>query len=237
MTTDETVSNGTGTNEPTSHAPAPRVSTAQPHEKVNFTASGRLTPWRGIDLLTAAMLAVAFGVVFWGFDAFVYPVVGIASAGFPPLGELALGVWLLPAVVGALVIRRPGAALLTEMIAANVEMLLGNQWGVAVLASGALQGLGVEIVFGLLLWRRFGIPVAMAGGVLSALLEIVVYEWWAYVPGFSWTWRIVYLGCGMVSGAVVAGLGGWLLVRALAHSGALNSFPAGAELREARASR
>ncbi|QWT23673.1 ECF transporter S component [Subtercola sp. PAMC28395] len=204
-------------------------------ERISFTASGRLTAWRGIDLITAAMLAVAFGVVFWGFDTFVYPVVGLASAGFPPLGELALGVWLLPAVVGALVIRRPGAALLTELIAANVEMLLGNQWGVAVLASGALQGLGVEIVFGLLLWRRFGVPVAMAGGVLSAVLEIVVYEWWAYVPGFSWTWRFVYLASGMVSGAVITGIGGWLLVRALARSGALNAFPAGAELREARA--
>ncbi|GAA0996747.1 ECF transporter S component [Subtercola frigoramans] len=224
MTTDKTASGTT---------PARTIATPS-REKTSFTASGRLTAWRGIDLITAAMIAVAFGVIFWGFDTFVYPVVGLASAGFPPLGELALGVWLLPAVVGALVIRRPGAALLTELIAANVEMLLGNQWGIAVLASGALQGLGVEIVFGLLLWRRFGLPVAMAGGVLSAVLEIVVYEWWAYVPGFSWTWRFVYLASGMVSGAVIAGIGGWLLVRALARSGALNAFPAGAEVREAR---
>ena len=109
-------------------------------------ASGRLLSWRGIDLITAAMLAVAFGVVFWGFDTFVYPVVSAATAGFPPLGELTLGVWLVPAVVGGLVVRRPGAALFTELVAANVELFLGNKWGLAVLLSGLLQGLGVELV-------------------------------------------------------------------------------------------
>jgi energy-coupling factor transport system substrate-specific component len=45
-------------------------------------------------------------------------------------------------------------------------------------------------------------------------------------------WKAVYLGCGMVSGAVIAGVGGWLLVRALARTGALNAFPPGQEVRE-----
>ncbi|WP_241983249.1 ECF transporter S component [Cryobacterium tagatosivorans] len=86
-------------------------------------ASGRLTAWRGVDLITAAMLAVAFGVVFWGFDTFVYPLVSAMTVGFPPASELALGVWLIPAVVGGLLIRRPGAALFTELVAANIELL------------------------------------------------------------------------------------------------------------------
>jgi energy-coupling factor transport system substrate-specific component len=206
------------------------------HRPRTILASGTLTRWRGVDFITAAMLAVAFGVVFWAFDTFLYPGVSALTAGFPPAGELALGVWLIPAVVGGLVVRRPGAALFTELIAANVELLLGNQWGVAVLLSGALQGIGVEIVLALLLWRRFGVVVAVVGGLVSAVLEIVGYEWWSYVPGYSWTWRIVYLVCGAISGAVVAGVGGWMLVRALARAGALNAFPAGQEVRETHAS-
>jgi energy-coupling factor transport system substrate-specific component len=200
-------------------------------------ASGRLAAWRGVDLITAAMLAVAFGVVFWGFDTFVYPLVSAATLGFPPAGELALGVWLIPAVVGALVIRRPGAALFTELVAANVELLLGNGWGVAVLLSALLQGLGVELVFALVRWRRFGPATAVLGGVAAATLEIVGYEWWSYTAGYSPTWRLVYLACGVVSGALIAGLGGRALVRALARSGALNAFPPGQEVRESRASR
>ncbi|HAM27657.1 MAG TPA: ABC transporter permease [Microbacteriaceae bacterium] len=200
-------------------------------------ASGRLMAWRGVDLITAAMLAVAFGVAFWGFDTFVYPGVAALAIGFPPAGELSLGVWLVPAVVGGLVVRRPGAALFTELIAANIELILGNGWGVAVLLSGLLQGLGVELVLALFRWRRFGLATAVLGGVFSAVLEIVCYEWWAYAPGYSLTWRLVYLACGVASGALVAGVGGWALVRALARTGALNAFPPGQETRESRRGR
>jgi len=195
-------------------------------------ASGRLRSWRGVDLVTAAVLAVAFGVVFWAFDTFVYPGINLLTAGFPPVGELALGVWLVPAVVGALVIRRPGAAIFTEMVAANVELFLGNQWGPAVLLSGFLQGVGVEIVFAIFLWRRFGIPVAMLGGAFSAVLEIVGYEWWSYVAGYSWAWKFIYLASGVVSGALIAGLLGWLIVRSLSRTRALNAFPPGQEFHE-----
>ena len=195
-------------------------------------ATRPLMGWRGVDLITAAMLAVAFGVMFWGFDTFIYPIFDTATKGFPPAGELALGVWLLPAVVGALVIRRPGAALFTELVAANIELLLGNRWGAAVLLSALLQGLGVELAVALFRHRRFGVVVAVLGGVLAAVFEIVFYEWHSYVAEFSAARKVIYLVCGMVSGAVIAGVGGWALVRALARTGALNAFPPGQEVRE-----
>lgn len=195
-------------------------------------ATRPLMGWRGVDLITAAMLAVAFGVMFWGFDTFIYPILSTATAGFPPAGELMLGVWLVPAVVGGLVIRRPGAALFTELVAANIELVLGNKWGAAVLMSGVLQGLGVELAVALFRHRRFGLVVAVLGGLLAAVLEIVFFEWYSYVAEYSTAWKAIYLGCGMVSGAVIAGVGGWALVRALAGTGALNSFPPGQEVRE-----
>ena len=211
----------------------PRQNAGTPRTpRTTALATRPLMRWRGIDLITAAMLAVAFGVMFWGFDTFIYPILSTATAGFPPLGELMLGVWLVPAVVGALVIRRPGAALFTELVAANVELFLGNKWGAAVLLSGVLQGVGVELVLALFRHRRFGVVVAVLGGALSAVFEIVFYEWQSYVGEYSSMWKAVYLGCGMVSGAVIAGLGGWLLVRALARTGALNAFPPGQEVRE-----
>jgi len=201
----------------------------------NILATRPLMGWRGIDLITAAMLAVAFGVVFWGFDTFIYPLLSMATTGFPPLGELMLGVWLVPAVVAALVIRRPGAGLFTELVAANVELFLGNKWGAAVLLSGVLQGLGVELAVAMFRHRRFGIFVAMLGGILAAVFEIVFYEWQSYVAEYTSAWKAIYLGAGMVSGAVIAGAGGWLLVRALARTGALDAFPPGQEVRESRA--
>jgi len=216
----------------TAHHPTAAPAPTAEKKRVTILATRPLMGWRGVDLITAAMLAVAFGVIFWGFDTFIYPILTAATTGFPPAGELMLGVWLVPAVVGALVIRRPGAALFTELVAANVELFLGNKWGAAVLLSGVLQGLGVELALALFRHRRFGVVVAVIGGVLSAVFEIVFYEWQSYVAEYSTAWKVIYLGAGMVSGAIIAGVGGWALVRGLARTGALNAFPPGQEVRE-----
>lgn len=186
--------------------------------------------WRSVDLLTAAVLGVAFGVVFWGWDL-VYNVIKPAFVAFAPAAGAVSGVWLLPAVVAALVVRRPGAALLAELVAATVETLLGSSFGALVLVSGALQGLGVEIAVALFAWKRFGPWVAALGGVLAATLECVAYEWWYYYPEWAMTWKVVYLVLFAVSGALIAGFGGWAIVRALARTGALSRFAVGAEHR------
>lgn len=190
-----------------------------------------LFAWRGIDLITAAVVAVALGVAFWGFDLFVYPAIGVVTAGFPPLGGLATGVWILPAVVGMLIVRRPGAALFVEMIAANVELTLGNSWGATVLISAVLQAAGVEIVFALFRHRRFTFIVAALAGALSAIFEIVGYELNAYYADYSPIYKVVLVVCAVISGVVISGGLGTLLVRGLAKTGALNAFAAGREAR------
>jgi energy-coupling factor transport system permease protein len=187
--------------------------------------------WRAIDLVTGAVLAVALGVAFWGFDIFVYPLVGAATAGFPPLGGLATGVWILPAVAGMLLIRRPGAAIFVELIAANVELTLGNTWGVTVLISALLQAAGVEIIFGLLRYRRFGFAVAALAGALSAVLEIVGYELNAYYADYSPIYKFILVVCAVISGAIISGGLGSLLIRGLAKTGAINAFAVGREAR------
>lgn len=194
----------------------------------DIPASGGPRAWRGIDFVTLAVLGVAFGVMFWGWNTFLYPLFQLAVV-FPPAQSLALGVWLLPAVVGGLIVRRPGAALYTELIAASVEMLIGNQWGTAVLVSGVMQGLGVEIAFALVMWRRYGVLIAMLAGACAATLELVGWEWWAYMPEYDMVWKLMALGFAVTSGVLVAGIGGWLLVRGLAATGALGAFPPGRE--------
>lgn len=193
-----------------------------------LTRSRGTAHWRTVDLVTAAVLGVAFGVVFWGWGV-VYTALTPLFTAVPFVQSILSGVWLLPAVVAALVIRRPGAALLAELVAATVEALLGSHWGFSTLVSGAIQGVGVEIAVALFAWRRFGPAVAVLGGVLAALLE-GVYELYAYYAGtWSLGFQVVYVACFVVSGAVVAGLGGWQVVRGLARTGALGAFAAGRE--------
>ncbi len=185
--------------------------------------------YRSIDLVTIATLGVAFGVVFWGWGK-LYGVIGTAGMlAYPPSGALLGGGWIIAGVVGALIVRRPGAAVATEMIAATVSALMpGNEWGMSTLVSGAVQGLGVELVFALFAYRSFGPLIAMAAGAVAGAAESV-YEWFSYYADWGIEHKLVHLGFFTLSGAVIAGLGGWLLVQALARAGALDSFAAGRE--------
>jgi energy-coupling factor transport system substrate-specific component len=196
-------------------------------------ATRPLGAWRSIDLITAAMLGVAFGVAYWGWDQ-AYSVLSPAFNGFPPSSGLVGGVWLLAGVVTMLVVRRPGAAVFGEVVAASVELTLGNSWGATTFVSGLIEGLGVEVVFALLLYRRFGPLVAALGGALAGVSE-AVFEWGVYYADYSVGWKLAYAAIFAASGAIVAGVGGWLVTRALARTGALNPFPPGQEVHEARA--
>jgi energy-coupling factor transport system substrate-specific component len=201
--------------------------------RITIPASRPLLRYRTIDLVIPAMVGVAFGVVFMGWDV-VYIAPSAAIGAVPLLGILG-GPWLLAGVVGGLLVRRPGAALLTELIAAAVEAIPGTQWGWTTLISGTLQGLGVELALALFLWRRFGPGVAVLAGALAAAFEVVVYEWHAWYPDWTWAWKLGYLCLFALSGAVVAGLGGWFIVRVLAKTGAVRAMPAGQEMLERRA--
>ncbi|MCP2635772.1 ECF transporter S component [Microbacterium sp. HD4P20] len=189
--------------------------------------------WRVIDIVVAAVLGVAIGLVFWAWNTVGYAWFVAMDGLTPGVGGLAVGIWLIGGVIGGLVIRKPGAALLVEVIAAIVSMLIGNVWGVSTLLSGLVQGLGAELIFALFLYRRFTLPVAMLAGVGAAAGAWVFELFYGSSPNILKTaeFNAIYLGSLVVSGAVLAGVVGWLAVRALAATGALNRFAAGREAR------
>jgi energy-coupling factor transport system substrate-specific component len=184
-----------------------------------------LMAYRTVDLVLTVAIGVVFAFVFlaWGQ---VYTLFEPLQLVLPPSVGLLAGVWFLPALVAMLIVRRPGAALLAELIAAVLEMVLGGQWGIGTVVSGLLQGGGVEIAFLLTAYRRFTLPVAMVGGVLSGILEWV-YERFTYYPEWAWPSAWALLGFFVVSAAVLCGVLGWALMRALGSTGALSAFPAG----------
>ena len=186
-----------------------------------------MTRFRTIDLLVTVLIGAAFGVAFLGYGQ-LYTLIGPLTAAFKPAEGLLAGLWFLPAILAGLIVRRPGAALLAEMIAAIVSMLLGSQWGWGTAISGLMQGGGVELAFLAFRYRRFTLPVAMLGGVLSALLEWG-WEKFAYYQEMSWTFSFLMLAFFLLSGALLCGALGWVITRALVATGALDALPAGRE--------
>jgi energy-coupling factor transport system substrate-specific component len=181
--------------------------------------------WRTVDIVVTAVLGVAFGVVFWAWNL-LWAATGAAFAAFPPAQAFMYGVWLLPAVLAPLVVRKPGAGLFAELVAAILSALLGSSWGSIILLYGLLQGVAGELGYAVFGWRRFGWPQALLSsllaGAMAAVLDLVFYY-----PTWSGGWKVTYLVVVAASTVVVAGIGGTALVRALARTGALSSFASG----------
>ena len=187
--------------------------------------------WRTVDIVVTAVLGVAFGVVFWAWNL-LWAATGAAFAAFPPAQAFMYGVWLLPAVLAPLIVRKPGAGLFAELMAAVVSALLGSSWGSIVLLYGLLQGLAGELGFAVFRYRRFGwlqaALSAVLAGAAAAILDLV-YWYPAWTGGWKLTYVVVVVASTLVvaSTVAVAGVLGLLLVRALARTGALSSFAAG----------
>ena len=149
---------------------------------------GRLfTGWTTRELVVAAVLAVAIGVIFWAWGLLFSAVFSLIPF---PFSYALVGVWMMGGLLVPYVVRRPGAALFGELVAAFVSMALGNQWGILTMASGLVQGVGAELVFAAFRWRRFrGLPSTAPprlAGAFSILLDTFVYSYYA-----TYTWSSI----------------------------------------------
>ncbi|MDP5226737.1 MULTISPECIES: ECF transporter S component [Arthrobacter] len=181
--------------------------------------------WRVVDIVVAALIAVAGGVIFWAWDQGANLITAFTTA-FPPGGGLYVGGWLLPGVLAGLIIRKPGAALFVEVIAACSELVMGSQYGLTVLASGAIQGLGAEIALAIFLYRKFNLPVGILSGALAGLGCSINDNFMPWGWNIEWDGgsKALYTVFCILSGAVIAGALSWLATRGLAKTGALSAF-------------
>jgi energy-coupling factor transport system substrate-specific component len=182
--------------------------------------------WRTVDIVVGSVIAVAFGVVFWAWSALWN---GPADAIPLPGRAFMYGIWLIPAVLGALVIRKPGAALYCETVAALASVALGTAWGWTLVLQGPLEAAAGELAFAVFAYRLYTVAVAMLAGGLSGLAASL-YDVFVWYPGTAWgSFRLPYVAITVVSCVVVAGVGSWALTRALAQTGVLDRFAAGRE--------
>lgn len=192
------------------------------------TVAGTLpdTRWRTVDIVVAAVIGVAFGVVFWFWNTYVWGWTAPIFTFYKPAQYVISGVWLAPAVVAPLIVRKPGAALFAELVAAILSALLGSQWGLDVILSGFVQGAGAELVFAFALYRSWGLPIAAVAGAGAAIGE-ALHDLPIYFPSsdFGLDYQAAIVVMDVASGILIAGIAGFFLVRALRRAGVLEAFP------------
>ena len=208
---------------------------ASPSTSTTATGPSRPTGsrlrWRVVDIVVASVLGVAAGLIFLAWNIGYLGPKTLLEPLLPGLQGLLDGPWLFAGVLGALIIRKPGAAIYVETLAAVVSALVGNQWGgFLTLEAGLVQGLGAELVFLIFAYRVWNLPVAILAGAGAALLGGInnLVLWFA---GADVVFTVVYLISTVVSGAVIAGALSWVLARGLAATGALDRFASGRAAR------
>ena len=187
--------------------------------------------WRVVDIVVASVIGVVSAFIYWG-GAWAYQALKPAFAFIPGLIGLVNGLFLFAGPLAAIIVRKPGAAVYAEMVAALLESLLGNAWGGAeTVISGLLQGIGAELVFLFCLYRVWNWFTAVLSGLSTAAACYIGYAVLGYLQGSSAVKKAVEGASTIVSGAVIAGICMWLLYLAIAKTGALDRFPSGQAVR------
>jgi len=187
--------------------------------------------WTLREILIVAVLGAVFGVLYLGW----VQVWLIAQAIFGAVTmDVVMGFWFIVSIIAAAIIRKPGAALLSEFLAALIQVLLGSPAGLMLLVSGLVQGAGAEAVFAATRWKNYRLPVLMAAGVGAAIFSFIYtwirFDYGALAPGLLVT--MFMLRC--LSGALLGGLAGHLVTEALYRTGVLSGLGIDIDRRQGR---
>lgn len=203
------------------------------HTSTSTSARPSLTSrwrWRVVDIVVASVIGVAAGVIFWVWGQAWTPL-STALAFLPGLEGLLAGGWLFAGVLTGLIIRKPGAALYGEIVAAVVSMALGTQWGFTTFIWGVVQGVGAELGFALFAYANYRLWVALVSGALTGLAVALLDTNFSSIAAYDIGPRAIYFVSAIVSGVLIAGLVSWLIARAVAATGALDRFASGRQAR------
>ncbi|SEA58079.1 ECF transporter S component [Rubrimonas cliftonensis] len=188
--------------------------------------------WTLRETLIVAALGAVFGVLYLGW----VQVWLVAQAVFGPVTmDVVMGFWFIVSIIAAAIVRKPGVALVSEVLAAATQILLGSPAGLLLLLTGFVQGLGCEVVFAATRWRRWSLPVLMAAGAGAAVFSFaytwVRFDYGALAPGLL----ALMFALRLASGALLGGLLGWSIVNALHRTGVLAGLRIDHDRRAARA--
>lgn len=189
----------------------------------------KIYKWQLKDIIMVAILSLFFAVIYLG-AVYASSALGAVLAPFGLsvfANEIIFGVWFMASTLSMYIIQKPGVAIVSEMLAALLEVLMGNFYGPIVFVSGFLQGLGAELGFAAFRYKRFdtkSLCLASLGACITSFI------WGFFRSGFGQLSPLLLL-CMFLVRATSSLLFSGLLVKLcgsrLAKSGVLKAYPIG----------
>ena len=182
--------------------------------------------WKLKDILFMAIAAVVFGAVYLGavyaggaFTAALTPI-GYGTLGYEPL----YGVFFMAAVFVSYIVRKPGIGVIAELLAAIIEVLMGNYFGPGVIINGLLQGAACELPFLLTRYKKWNLKTTVASSVCVAVI-VYLYDF-VHDSYYLMGTKLIAMGVviRIVSSIVFTGVIAKLLADALNKAGVLRGY-------------
>lgn len=186
--------------------------------------------WELKDVIMMAILGVVFSAVYLAvFQGGLALSTALTPAGLAPFGfEIIYGVWFMAATLAAYIIRKPGVALVTEVLASFIELLMGNSGGLTVVLTGLIQGVGAELAFAIFRYKKWNLGVMCLGGILSSIFIFCYELYYLNYIALAPTLLAAQLAVRFVSAVVFSGIICKLAGDALAKTGVVKSYAIGA---------
>ncbi|EJO7182994.1 ECF transporter S component [Staphylococcus pseudintermedius] len=172
------------------------------------------------DILVTVLVSVIFAVIYnlwWAVTNTLQPL-GLH------LDQLMYGMWFSAAVVAYLIIPKMGIALLAEFAAGAGETIMMGRFDIPTIIYALLQGLACEIIFAIFHYKSRAFMVAILAGMAAAIISLPIDWYYGYLNEVA-TWNLILLiAFRIISGAILAGVFPYLLVKALDQTGVTKLF-------------
>ncbi|MDN7240996.1 ECF transporter S component [Planococcus sp. N028] len=180
-----------------------------------------LKSWKLKEIVLMSLFGVVFGIVY-----LVAIHLGNIWAGVigPIAYEWMFGIWFIVSIISMNIIRKPGAAVLPETLAAVIEVMLGNAVGPRLILSGVIQGLGAEAAFAVTGYKHFNLAIMMLAGAGAAVFSFVYGYFVSGYAALDPSFVALMFTLRVLSGMIIAGVGGKYLADALLATGSLRGY-------------
>lgn len=178
-----------------------------------------------LDIVLMALLAVANGVM-TNYLAFANKF--LTTLGGPIATSAIVGLYMVYGLLAMYIIRKPGTALITYLIGATLQTLLGISYGAASAYTAAIcYALVAEIVFALYRYKNWGyFSMSLASFFMVPLWFVFAANMFGY-----WKWDVSTLSIAFVvrcvSGIILCGMLTKWLGDTINKTGLLRAFTVG----------
>ena len=185
--------------------------------------------WKLKDVLMVGINGVLFSILYLGmvylgtFLTGIMTPFGLGAAGYEPI----FGIWFMAGIFTVYVIQKPGVGLVAEMLAALLEVLMGNMFGPTVFITGMVHGLGAELGFAIFHYKKYDMRSVLCSSLFCTVLSFLWNTWNSQYYLLEGRIIAIMVVIRLISAVIFGGIGSKLLADGLARAGVLKGYALG----------